>query len=113
MESSPPPSPKASSATSAEAEQPKKAPKPKKPKIKKVTPSDIAAGLSAKDLKVVLNDFESKYGTEEHSQLERVADYFLGSFKEADIPFNKTVLEQPVSKVSYSTLFKKVCTTPS
>lgn len=75
------------------------APKIKKPKVKKITTADIAAGITSEDLTMVLRDFEERYSRDESAQLERVADYFEGSFREVDIPFNKTVLEQSVSQV--------------
>ena len=84
----------------------KKPAKQKKPKVKKLGTSDIAAQISPDDLKAVLSDFEDKYSSDEHSQLQRVADYIIESFKDADIPFNKTVLEQPIKKVLHLTQLK-------
>ena len=49
---------------------------------------------------MVLQDVEERYKGDDYTQLGGVADYFEGSFREADIPFNKTVLEQSVFQAS-------------
>lgn len=84
----------------SEEPQTRKAAKPKKPKVKKVTTAQVAAGMSSADLATLLESVEQKYKTDERNQLGIITDHFLSTFRECDIPFNKTVLEQPLSKVT-------------
>ena len=48
----------------------------------------------------MLEGIEQKYKSEEGVQLEILADHFITLFKDADIPFNKIVLDMPRSTVS-------------
>lgn len=102
VEPSPPPSPKTQTAGQGVDAGPKKAPKPKKPKIKRFGTADVAARIDIKEVERVLEGIEQKYSTDESVQLEIFTDHFLTLFKDADIPFNKIVLEGPPSKASIS-----------
>lgn len=100
VEPSPPPSPKAQSGTTGQEAQQKKTVKPKKPKIRRFGTAEIAARVDTDELGRVLEGIEQKYKTDEGIQLEIFADHFITLFKEADIPFNKIIMEELQSKVT-------------
>lgn len=106
MEASPPSTPRApggeaaANGTGSDLDAQKKAPKPKKPKVKKITTAQVAAELDSAALSQLLESVEQKYKADQRNQLEIVADHLLTSFRDVDIPFNKTILEQPVGKVN-------------
>ena len=78
----------------------KKAAKPKKPKIKRIGVAEVGSRIDIEELERVLEGIEQKYKSEEAVQLEILADHFITLFKDADIPFNKIVLDMPRSTVS-------------
>lgn len=100
MEPSPPPSPKAQERKDTGDANQKKATKPKKPKVKRLGTAEIAERIDTAELGRVLEGIEQKYKADEGIQLEIFADHFISLFKDADIPFNKIVLDMPHSKVS-------------
>ena len=105
VEASPPPSPKAAKQAGGRADSATRKPaKQKKPKAKKVTTAQVSAELDVAALQQLLATVEHKYAADERNQLEYVADHFLKTFAECDIPFNKTVLEQPLSKARHCLL---------
>ena len=61
----------------------------------------MAARIDANELERVLEGIEQKYKSEEGIQLEIFGDHFLTLFRDADIPFNKIVLEMPQSRVRH------------
>ena len=102
MEASPPTSPKAGSKESDKESPGRTAKKPKKPKAKKLTPAQAAAELDIAASRDFLSSVATKYKADQKAQLEVVAGFFDKSFRESEVPFNKTVLEQPLSKASRS-----------
>lgn len=64
--------------------------------------AEIGSRIDIEELERVLEGIEQKYKSEEGVQLEILADHFITLFKDADIPFNKIVLDLPRSTVSFS-----------
>ena len=103
-EPSPPPSPK----TAEQEAEPARRNKPKKPKVKKPSVAQVATDLDVSELRAFLEETVRKYKGDEAAQLQTVADHFLKAFRECDLPFNRTVLEQPLDKVLLSTFCVRV-----
>lgn len=80
-----------------EANKKEKAPKAKKPKI---TIGQVAEGVDLAALKTYLSELEAKYGSNEVSQLEMLADFLLKTFKEVELPFNNILHEKPLEKAA-------------
>lgn len=51
----------------------------------------------------VIHAAQQRYAADERVQLDTVADHFVSVFRDAELPFNKLLAEQPLPKV---------CTTP-
>lgn len=77
--------------------QPKKA---KAPKVKKPTPAAAGAGFDVSKLQGIISKVEDKYTADEKSQLDTVADHFVTSFREAELPFNKLLAELSLEKAT-------------
>lgn len=43
---------------------------------------------------------QQRYAADERVQLDLVADHFVSVFRDAELPFNKLLAEQPLPKVS-------------
>mmetsp|Transcript_10882 Transcript_10882/g.27934 ORF Transcript_10882/g.27934 Transcript_10882/m.27934 type:complete len:658 (+) Transcript_10882:102-2075(+) len=81
--------------------QAKPAPKqPKKPKVKKakVSAKEVGASLSAADMATLLASLEQTYKEQDAAQCEMLANHLWKTFSEAELPFNKMLTEQPLSK---------------
>lgn len=47
----------------------------------------------------IIRSAEERYGGDERVQLDLVADHFVSVFRDAELPFNKLLAEQPLPKV--------------
>mmetsp|Transcript_6666 Transcript_6666/g.19195 ORF Transcript_6666/g.19195 Transcript_6666/m.19195 type:complete len:682 (-) Transcript_6666:259-2304(-) len=74
--------------------------KPKAPKVKKPSPAALGAKLDCVQLRQVISSVEERYAADERVQLDLVADHFVTAFREADLPFNKLLTDQPLEKVT-------------
>lgn len=49
----------------------------------------------------VIRSVEERYAGNERVQLDLVADHFVSVFRDAELPFNKLLAEQPLPKVRF------------
>lgn len=90
-----------SSEASLEQQQtPSKRKKPKPPRTKKPTPASAAAALNLDAVEKVIDAAQQRYAADERVQLDTVADHFVSVFRDAELPFNKLLAEQPLPKVA-------------
>ena len=61
-----------------------------------VSPGDVR--LEAGELAAALARFADKYPGDDASQLGAAADWFVGAFKQCELPFNKAVTDGPLEK---------------
>lgn len=59
----------------------------------------FAALKDDETLAQVISSVEERYAADERVQLDLVADHFVTAFREADLPFNKLLTDQPLEKV--------------
>ena len=101
---SPPPSPVAPPTapvqkTPAPAKQSSKLAKTRKPAAKRPTPAEAASHVDAEQFKELLSHTATKYKADQQSQLETLADFFIGAFKDSELAFGKLLKDQPAQKL--------------
>lgn len=76
----------------------------KKPKTRRHKTSPGQISMTTDDLLQVIATAKDNYPDDSVSQLGVVTDFFVTHYSSSEFPFNKTVLEQPLEKVSLISL---------